>query len=56
VAEAGIRALERGKLVTIPQLDGRWLWRVKRFLPGLFHSMLATRGQTIVESMAAVPR
>jgi NAD(P)-dependent dehydrogenase (short-subunit alcohol dehydrogenase family) len=53
VAEAGIRALERGKLVTIPQLDGRWMWRVKRLLPAVFHRTLAKRGRAIIESVAA---
>lgn len=36
VARAAIRALEAGRLVEIPQVDGRLAWRVKRLVPQRF--------------------
>jgi NAD(P)-dependent dehydrogenase (short-subunit alcohol dehydrogenase family) len=52
VAETGIRGLERGKVVIIPQADGRWLWRVKRLLPGLYHHLLGKHAKTHAEELA----
>lgn len=40
VAAAGLRGLERGELIIIPQVDGSLLWRLKRLWPGLFHGAL----------------
>ncbi|MFW6113376.1 MAG: SDR family NAD(P)-dependent oxidoreductase [Actinomycetota bacterium] len=41
VAEAAVRALDKGKLYCIPQRSGRILWGIKRLNPGLFHSTIA---------------
>ncbi len=41
VAEAAIRAVERGRLYCVPQSSGRALWRIKRFSPGLFQGLVA---------------
>jgi NAD(P)-dependent dehydrogenase (short-subunit alcohol dehydrogenase family) len=40
VARAGLRGLERGELIVIPQLDGAVVWRLKRFAPGLYFRLL----------------
>ncbi|MBS2028534.1 MAG: SDR family NAD(P)-dependent oxidoreductase [Deltaproteobacteria bacterium] len=40
VARAGLRGLERGTLHIIPQTDGTWVWRAKRFLPGTYFGIL----------------
>lgn len=40
VARAGIRGLERGKLVIVPQIDGRFMWWVKRLAYGMYFSAL----------------
>jgi NAD(P)-dependent dehydrogenase (short-subunit alcohol dehydrogenase family) len=40
VARAGLRGLERNRVIVIPQLDGRLLWRLKRLSPGLYHGAL----------------
>ncbi len=41
VAEAALRAVERGKLYCIPQLSGRVLWLVKRLSPSVFQGAVA---------------
>jgi NAD(P)-dependent dehydrogenase (short-subunit alcohol dehydrogenase family) len=41
VARAGIRALEKGRVLVIPQADGRFMWRLKRLAPQLYHRILA---------------
>ncbi len=41
VAEAAIRAVEKGRLYCVPQLSGRLFWMVKRFSPGLFQGAVA---------------
>jgi NAD(P)-dependent dehydrogenase (short-subunit alcohol dehydrogenase family) len=40
VARAGLRALERGRVLVIPQADGRFMWRLKRLAPQLYHRVL----------------
>lgn len=40
VALAGLNALERGKLVVIPQLDGSIIWWLKRLSPRLYFALL----------------
>lgn len=40
VARAGLRGLEKGRLIVVPQLDGWFVWCMKRFLPGLYHFVL----------------
>jgi long-chain fatty acid transport protein len=40
VARAGIEGLERGRLIVIPQLDGRLLWWLKRLAPAAYHALL----------------
>jgi short-subunit dehydrogenase len=39
VAEMALRGVERKKLYVVPQADGRWMWRLKRLVPGLFHRL-----------------
>jgi NAD(P)-dependent dehydrogenase (short-subunit alcohol dehydrogenase family) len=41
VAEKTIRAYEKNKLYSIPQITGKLYWILKRFSPGLFHGTLA---------------
>ncbi|NPV60021.1 MAG: SDR family NAD(P)-dependent oxidoreductase [Actinobacteria bacterium] len=41
VAEAAIRAVEKGKLYCVPQFSGRFLWVIKRFSPGVFQGAVA---------------
>ncbi|MDI6830241.1 MAG: SDR family NAD(P)-dependent oxidoreductase [Actinomycetota bacterium] len=41
VAEAAIRAVERGKLYCIPQLSGRLYWLLKRLNPSVFQGAVA---------------
>ena len=36
IAKAALRALEAGRMIEIPQGDGRFAWRVKRLLPQQF--------------------
>lgn len=39
VARIAIDAVARNVLHVVPHRDGRWLWRVKRFRPDVFHRM-----------------
>ena len=39
VARIALDAVERGALYVLPHPDGRWLWRVKRMAPRLFHTL-----------------
>jgi len=55
VAEAGIRGLERGKLVIIPQADGTWIWRTKRAVPGLYHRLLGRRNSALAARLGLDP-
>jgi NAD(P)-dependent dehydrogenase (short-subunit alcohol dehydrogenase family) len=36
VAHAGIRGLEAGELIIIPQIDGKLMWRFKRMAPDVY--------------------
>jgi NAD(P)-dependent dehydrogenase (short-subunit alcohol dehydrogenase family) len=40
VARAGIRGLEAGELIIIPQIDGKLVWRFKRLAPDFYRSTL----------------
>ena len=40
VVKAALRSVEHGELYCVPMADARWLWRVKRALPGGFQTML----------------
>lgn len=40
VAEAGLRGLERGQLIVIPQADGNVVWRAKRLAPALYRQLV----------------
>jgi NAD(P)-dependent dehydrogenase (short-subunit alcohol dehydrogenase family) len=55
VAESGIRGIERRRVVIIPQADGRWLWRVKRLLPGLYHHLLGRHADKVTEGLSHRP-
>jgi NAD(P)-dependent dehydrogenase (short-subunit alcohol dehydrogenase family) len=39
VARIALDAVARGALYVLPHPDGRWLWRVKRVAPRLFHTL-----------------
>lgn len=41
VARAALATVDAGKLYSVPMADGRWLWRLKRLSPPLFHWVLA---------------
>jgi short-subunit dehydrogenase len=43
VAKAAISGVERGDLYVLPHRDGRWLWRLKRAVPSLFHDALSSK-------------
>jgi short-subunit dehydrogenase len=40
VVAAALEAVERDELYCVPQADGRWIWRVKRFSPDLYRYMV----------------
>ncbi|MBI2392695.1 MAG: SDR family NAD(P)-dependent oxidoreductase [Deltaproteobacteria bacterium] len=40
VARLAIEGCEREELYVSPHADGRWMWRVKRVAPELFHALL----------------
>jgi long-chain fatty acid transport protein len=40
VARAGIEGLEQGRLIVIPQLDGKLVWWLKRLAPGAYQWLL----------------
>jgi NAD(P)-dependent dehydrogenase (short-subunit alcohol dehydrogenase family) len=50
IAGAALAAAEGGALHIAPQLDGRWLWRLKRLSPALFRS-LAPRAAARLRSL-----
>ena len=39
VARFAIDAVERGRLYVLPHPDGRWIWRIKRLAPRMFHTL-----------------
>lgn len=41
VARVTLMGVEDGKLYVVPQADGKWLWRLKRFFPGPYAKILA---------------
>lgn len=41
VAAAGIKGLERGQLIVVPQLDGKFIWAAKRLAHGLYYKQSA---------------
>jgi NAD(P)-dependent dehydrogenase (short-subunit alcohol dehydrogenase family) len=43
VARAALAAAAAGKLYALPHVDGRWLWRLKRLVPGMFQSAIVPR-------------
>jgi NAD(P)-dependent dehydrogenase (short-subunit alcohol dehydrogenase family) len=40
VARAGLQGLEKGRLIVVPQLEGKLVWWAKRFVPRLYHWVL----------------
>jgi NAD(P)-dependent dehydrogenase (short-subunit alcohol dehydrogenase family) len=40
VARIALDGADAGLLHVIPQSDGRWFWRMKRFSPGRFHALV----------------
>lgn len=53
VAAAGLAAVESDRLYAIPQADGRWVWRLKRWLPRTYHRLLARRQRQVAERLVA---
>jgi short-subunit dehydrogenase len=47
VAQAAIKSVERGELFAVPMADGRWLWRLKRAVPGSFGAIVATGARAL---------
>ncbi|MFO0723815.1 MAG: SDR family NAD(P)-dependent oxidoreductase [Myxococcota bacterium] len=41
VATAALEAVLKNRVFCVPMMDGRWAWRLKRALPGLFPGLLA---------------
>jgi NAD(P)-dependent dehydrogenase (short-subunit alcohol dehydrogenase family) len=41
VVRAALASVERGELYALPMADARWLWRLKRAVPGSFRSVVA---------------
>jgi NAD(P)-dependent dehydrogenase (short-subunit alcohol dehydrogenase family) len=41
VAQAVVKAVQRGKLYVVPQTPGKVLWMIKRLSPGFYHGTLA---------------
>jgi NAD(P)-dependent dehydrogenase (short-subunit alcohol dehydrogenase family) len=39
VARIALDAVARDALYVLPHSDGRWLWRIKRTMPGMFHRL-----------------
>lgn len=52
IAVAGLRGLESEQLITIPQADGRWMWRAKRLLPGIYHRLVGKSAEQVAERLA----
>lgn len=46
VAEAAVRAAEKGKLYVVPQASGKVLWSLKRLSPGFFYGFMAFLNRT----------
>jgi hypothetical protein len=49
VAKIALDAADHGRLYAIPQADGRWLWRVKRMAPQLFHTQAGKVAQRMTK-------
>jgi NAD(P)-dependent dehydrogenase (short-subunit alcohol dehydrogenase family) len=41
VVLAALASVERGELYSVPMADGRWLWRLKRAVPGSYRGIVA---------------
>jgi NAD(P)-dependent dehydrogenase (short-subunit alcohol dehydrogenase family) len=42
IARASVAAMERGDFYAVPMADGRWLWRLKRYVPAAFRVLNRT--------------
>jgi len=49
VAKVALDAADAGRLYAIPQADGRWMWRVKRVAPQMFHKQVARVAQRMAK-------
>jgi NAD(P)-dependent dehydrogenase (short-subunit alcohol dehydrogenase family) len=47
VVRSALASVERGELYALPMADARWLWRLKRAVPGSFRGLVA-RGMEVV--------
>jgi NAD(P)-dependent dehydrogenase (short-subunit alcohol dehydrogenase family) len=57
IAEIALRDMQRGKVIIVPQTDGRLMWRLKRSLPQRFPQLVSKlfggrAGRRVVEKMA----
>jgi hypothetical protein len=43
VADAAVRAMQRGRLYVVLGRKARWYWRMKRLMPQTFLKMIARR-------------
>jgi NAD(P)-dependent dehydrogenase (short-subunit alcohol dehydrogenase family) len=41
VVVAALASVDKGELYAVPMADGRWLWRLKRAVPGAFSDLIA---------------
>jgi short-subunit dehydrogenase len=48
VALTTLKALDRGQLYVLPQMDARMIWRAKRYLPSVY-----TRGAGLLSRLAS---
>jgi NAD(P)-dependent dehydrogenase (short-subunit alcohol dehydrogenase family) len=53
VARAALDAASRGHLYAVPMADGRWMWRLKRFAPELFHRRLVPSAMAMMRKRFA---
>ena len=49
VAKIAIDAADAGTLYALPQADGRWMWRVKRLAPQMFHKQASKVAQRMMK-------
>jgi short-subunit dehydrogenase len=55
VVAAALAAVEKNQLHALPMADARWLWRLKRLLPGSFSNVVST-GIKLREKLSGRPR
>lgn len=53
IAKVALKGLERGKLYVVPQFDGGMVWRMKRFFPSLYPSVVSVGHRLMTKQLAA---